>query len=107
MDNPTYIKSGFDPAELLVISKDLRQIPDTPEWVLCDFKQPNIHNSELPDLSKRPYLSPWGRPAEEFTYNTGGNGQQSPFIHGQAAQCSRDNTKNLFSRHRGKPGNIF
>jgi signal transduction histidine kinase/DNA-binding response OmpR family regulator len=62
-ESPAYAKRGFDPAELT-------KIPSESEgWVQYPSTSPSrrIINSGLPDLPKRSYLSPFGKPAEEFT----------------------------------------
>ena len=61
MDFPSYIKRGFN-------SEDTKKITDfSEEWVFCDIMPPKVVTSNLPDLPKRKFLSPWGMPAEEFT----------------------------------------
>jgi len=61
---PTYVRKGFDPA-------DLRKIPDDgPQalggWKRFETSSRRIVDSGL-DIPKRNYLSPWGNSAEEFT----------------------------------------
>jgi signal transduction histidine kinase/AmiR/NasT family two-component response regulator len=60
---PAYAKRGFNSAELGVIpdeSKGWVRFPSAPTGR-------RIRNSNLPDLPKRTYLSPFGKPSEEFT----------------------------------------
>jgi signal transduction histidine kinase/CheY-like chemotaxis protein/HPt (histidine-containing phosphotransfer) domain-containing protein len=62
-ESPAYAKRGFDPAALMEIPSE------SGGWVQYPSTSPSrrIINSGLPDLPKRSYLSPFGRPAEEFT----------------------------------------
>jgi signal transduction histidine kinase/CheY-like chemotaxis protein len=59
---PAYVKWGFNPAESVINLTDK-------EWVRypSDSYARRIMTSPLPDLPKRSYLSPFGKPAEEFT----------------------------------------
>jgi signal transduction histidine kinase/ActR/RegA family two-component response regulator len=59
---PAFAKWGFDPEESGIIPVD-------GEWVRfpSDYHARRIMTSPLPDLPKRTYLSPFGKPAEEFT----------------------------------------
>jgi class 3 adenylate cyclase len=58
MEQPAFIKKGFDGTSPL----------DKPEeWTPFTSKPLRVKNSQLPDLPKRVYLSPFGKPEEEFT----------------------------------------
>jgi len=59
MEQPSYIKRGFNPAETPLIKPH--------EWMRFNSPPLRVMNSPLPDLPKRTFLSPWGKPAEEFT----------------------------------------
>jgi signal transduction histidine kinase len=65
---PAYVKRGFDDTTLDKYSIELAA-NGTSEWVRFPSDSPirRIMNSPLPDLPKRTYLSPFGKPAEEFT----------------------------------------
>jgi len=59
MEQPAFIKRGFN-------------INDTPvekpqEWERFNSPPLRVMHSSLPDLPKRAFLSPYGKPAEEFT----------------------------------------
>jgi hypothetical protein len=60
---PAYVKRGFDRA-----TPDKSSLASA-EWVRFPPASPvrRIMTSPLPDLPKRTYLSPFGKPAEEFT----------------------------------------
>jgi signal transduction histidine kinase/CheY-like chemotaxis protein len=61
MEAPAWVRRGFDPAEL-------RRLPEAgPDWYRFDTRPLRIMDSPLPDLPRRPFLSPRGREAEEFT----------------------------------------
>ena len=62
MDNPAFIKKGFNTDDILTVPK----LSGT-EWVRFQSPPLRIKDSNLPDLPKRTYLSPWGKPAQEFT----------------------------------------
>jgi signal transduction histidine kinase len=72
---PAYVRRGFDRTSLdkssLVVAADgsLATISSFTEWVRFPSASPvrRIMTSPLPDLPKRTYLSPFGKPAEEFT----------------------------------------
>jgi signal transduction histidine kinase len=65
-ESPAYVKKGFNRAELAELIKDPSESAD---WVRYSPDSParRIINSPLPDLPKRTYLSPFGKPTEEFT----------------------------------------
>ena len=71
MEQPAYIRRGFVPEELLYTPAELYPIPknfnDNGEWTLFETRPLKVMESPLPDLPKRPFLSPWGRADEEFT----------------------------------------
>jgi signal transduction histidine kinase len=60
---PAYVRRGFDRAKLD------RGSLESAEWVRFPPGSPvrRIMTSPLPDLPKRTFLSPFGKPAEEFT----------------------------------------
>ena len=62
MNNQAYIRKGFD-------ANDITNVPRLSEnqWVSFDSPPLRIMNSALPDLPKRTFLSPFAKPAEEFT----------------------------------------
>jgi len=73
-DMPAYVKRGFDIAELKRIDEVNRQIPHGTElspyfsgMVKFESWPLRVMNSSLDNLPKRPFLSPFGRKAEEFT----------------------------------------
>jgi signal transduction histidine kinase/CheY-like chemotaxis protein len=61
-DVPAYVKVGFNPAET-------GMIPTEGEWVRfpSDYPARRIMTSPLPNLPKRTYLSPFSKPAQEFS----------------------------------------
>jgi signal transduction histidine kinase/CheY-like chemotaxis protein len=59
MEYPAYVRRGFDPLEI-------HSVPGE-GWYRFASPPLRIMDSPLPDLPKRPYLSPFGRDAEEFT----------------------------------------
>jgi signal transduction histidine kinase/CheY-like chemotaxis protein len=63
MEESAYARKGFDANDILKIP----QVSDETGWVR--FRNPpfRITNSNLPDLPKRAFLSPFGRKAQEFT----------------------------------------
>jgi len=63
MENSAYIKKGFNPDEIFTIPA----VTDSSEWVNLESSPFTVTNSSLPDLPNRRYLSPFGKPAEEFT----------------------------------------
>jgi hypothetical protein len=65
MEGPAYIRRGFNPDELKPSS--LSRITESEEWVRFESSPYQVMESPLPDLPKRPFLSPWGRDIEEFT----------------------------------------
>jgi signal transduction histidine kinase/AmiR/NasT family two-component response regulator len=66
---PAYVKKGFNPAELGIILRELAAVGSLEGWVRfpSDYPARRIMTSPLPDLPKRTYLSPFGKPAQEFT----------------------------------------
>jgi len=67
MDNPAFIRRGFDPDDILAIPGVTTVKTDESEWVRFSSPPLSVVNSNLPDLPKRTYLSPFGKPNEEFT----------------------------------------
>ena len=69
MESPAYIKRGFDPADIRKsppeLMKEIRELSET--WFRFEAPQLRVRSSALPDLPERRLLSPWGKPAEEFT----------------------------------------
>jgi len=57
-----FIRRGFDPEDILKIPSAAQT-----QWVKFNSPPFNVTNSGLPDLPKRTFLSPFGKPAEEFT----------------------------------------
>ncbi|MCL2759482.1 MAG: HD domain-containing protein [Treponema sp.] len=62
MENPAFIRKGFDVNEILSVPE-----PDGTQWVRFYSPPLRIKNSLLPDLPKRKFLSPKGSPEQEFT----------------------------------------
>jgi len=60
MEKTAFIKRGFNSADILMS-------PQGDEWIR--FKAPplTVSNSGLPDLPQHSFLSPFGKPAEEYT----------------------------------------
>jgi len=69
MDGPAFIRRGFDIADIKKPPQPL--YPFFPlhgeEWVQFSSPPLTITNSLLPELPRRRFLSPFGKPAEEFT----------------------------------------
>ena len=63
MEQPASIRRGFDPAQIMTIPV----VSENNEWFSFDSPPLTVRNSNLPDLPNRTYLSPFGKPAEEFT----------------------------------------
>jgi hypothetical protein len=61
MEQNAYIKRGFNLSEINL--KDY----DNEKWVRCQSIPPKVIDSPLPDLPKRPFLSPMRGETEEFT----------------------------------------
>ena len=59
MDGPAFIKRGFDIADI--------KTPQGEEWVKFSSPPFTVTNSLLPELPRRRYFSPFGKPEEEFT----------------------------------------
>jgi hypothetical protein len=67
MDKPAFIREGFDPEELRKISAE-REIPaNNGTWTGFKSTPLWVKNSLLPDLPKRPFLSPKRIDAREYT----------------------------------------
>jgi len=60
---PLYVKAGFNPSD--IVSPDLQ---DGLWLVMEQWPGAVIRSLGLPGLPKRPFLSPWGRPAQEWTF---------------------------------------
>jgi signal transduction histidine kinase/CheY-like chemotaxis protein len=61
MEYPAYVRRGFD-------LSGIETVPvESAEWQLFTGPPLRIMNSPIADLSKRTYLSPFGKDAEEFT----------------------------------------
>jgi len=60
---PLYVKAGFNPSD--AVSPDLR---DGSWTVKEEWRGAVIRRLGLPGLPKRIFLSPWGRPAQEWTF---------------------------------------
>jgi len=58
-----FIKRGFDASHFA----DISEITESPEWFKFNSPPFTIVNSTLPDLPERTFLSPFGKPDEEFT----------------------------------------
>jgi len=61
MDGTAYIKHGFS------VSDILPDVLNDAKWIHFESPPYTISNSNLPDLPIRTYLSPFGKPAQEFT----------------------------------------
>jgi len=62
MDCPAFVRRGFDHAYTT-------EIPEDGKWARFQSPPLRINLSPLPDLPKLPFLSLWGKDAEEFTIN--------------------------------------
>jgi hypothetical protein len=66
MEQPAYIKRGFNPAEIKA-GQGLTPAEKPDNWVRFTSAPLRVKNSGLPGLPKRTFLSPFGKPEEEFT----------------------------------------
>jgi len=62
-----YVRRGFDSNELKEIQSDYLQAVKGAGWVLFEMRPVWLMYAPFPDMPTRPFLSPWGRPDEEFT----------------------------------------
>jgi len=76
MGNSAFIRHGFDPADIFSVPAEASLAPDDAlyyktqfhaQWVKFNSAPFTVTNSNLPDLQKRAFLSPFGKPAQEFT----------------------------------------
>ncbi|MDR2552243.1 MAG: response regulator [Treponema sp.] len=75
-DYPLYLKRGFDPAD--TAAPDLRDSA----WIVKErWSTVIVGKQGLPGLPKRTFLSPFGKPEEEFTFVI-------PFMAGEEGSCS-------------------
>jgi hypothetical protein len=67
MEYPAYIKRGFNPSDIINVPSASPDFSSRQEW--AQFKAPplRVMDSPLVGLPKRKFLSPSGRPEEEFT----------------------------------------
>jgi len=63
MNTNAYIRQGFDPQQLM----NVPDAAENTEWFQFESPPLTIRNSALPDLPPRRYLSPFGKPAQEYT----------------------------------------
>ncbi|MDR0554092.1 MAG: response regulator [Treponema sp.] len=75
MEYPAYVRRGFDPSQIRSVPRIQdgayreanREANREADWYRFAAPPFRIMDSPLPDLPKRPFLSPFGREAEEFT----------------------------------------
>ena len=67
MENSAFIRHGFDKNQLLKIPEIDEINTEGGGWVGFKSFPLTIRNSLLPDLPKRTFFSPFGKPAQEFT----------------------------------------
>jgi class 3 adenylate cyclase len=66
MEQSAYIKRGFDPVGIKT-GQGLSPAEKPDDWVRFTSAPFRVKNSGLPGLPKRTFLSPFGKPEEEFT----------------------------------------
>ncbi|MDR0313740.1 MAG: histidine kinase, partial [Treponema sp.] len=67
MEKPAYIRQGFDPAEIRIIPQEIQIPVNNGVWTGFTSTPLRVKNSLLPDLPKRPFLSPKKIDAQEYT----------------------------------------
>jgi len=74
MTESAFIRNGFDPEDILkipqlsdIMNQEYYSTQYHTQWVKFNSAPFTVASSGLPDLPKRTFLSPFGKPAQEFT----------------------------------------
>ena len=65
MEQPVYVRKGFEITSVLRVPEIFQGKEAV--WALFESRPLRIRNAPLPDMPRRPFLSPWGRESKEFT----------------------------------------